>query len=52
MKNGNAVTAERRTVTLSRGEKSFNLHGIVTKIMDGYAETAKQEKKELALLFQ
>ena len=44
MRNVNAVTVVLRAVTLSRGEKSFNLHGIVTKIMDGYAETAKTEK--------
>ena len=52
MKNGSAVTAERRIVTLSRGEKSFNLHGIVTKITDGCAELAKTEKQKLAPLFR
>ena len=43
MRNGNAVTAELRTVTSSREGKSFNRHGIVTKITDGCAETAKVE---------
>lgn len=52
MKNGNAVTAALRTVTLSRGGKSFNLHGIVTKITDGCAGLAKTEKQRLALLFR
>lgn len=52
MKNGNAVTAALRTVTLSRGGKSFNRRGIVTKIMDGCAELAKTEKQRLAPLFR
>jgi hypothetical protein len=52
MKNGNAVTAALRTVTLSREGESFNPHGIVTKIMDGCAEPAKTEKQKLAPLFR
>ena len=52
MKNGNAVTAARRTVTLSPEGKSFNRRGIVTKIMDGCAELAKTEKQRLARLFR
>ena len=52
MRNVNAVTAELRTVTLSREGKSFNRHGIVTKITDGYAELAKTEKQKLAPLFR
>ena len=52
MKNGSAVTAALHTVTLYREGKSFNRHGIVTKIMDGYAELAKTEKQKLALLFR
>ena len=43
MKNANAVTVVLRAVILSPGEKSFNRRGIVTKIMDGCAETAKVE---------
>ena len=52
MKNGNAVTAELRTATLSHEGKSFNRHGIGTKIMDGCAELAKTEKQRLARLFR
>lgn len=52
MRNESAVTAALRTVTLYRGEKSFNLHGIVTKIMDGCAELAKTEKQKQAPLFR
>lgn len=52
MKNGNAVTAALRTVTLSREGESFNRRGIVTKIMDGCAELAKTEKQKLAPLFR
>ena len=52
MKNGNAVTAALRIVTLSPGGKSFNRHGIVTKIMDGCAELAKTEKQKQAPLFR
>nr|DAU90296.1 MAG TPA: hypothetical protein [Bacteriophage sp.] len=44
MRNGSAVTVVLRAVILSHVGKSFNLHGIVTKIMDGYVETAKTEK--------
>ena len=52
MKNVNAVTAALRTVILSREGKSFNRRGIVTKTTDGYAEFAKTEKQEQALLFR
>lgn len=44
MRNESAVTVVLRVVILSHEEKSFSLHGIVTKIMDGCAETAKAEK--------
>lgn len=44
MRNESAVTVELRAVILSHEEKSFNPHGIVTKITDGYVETAKAEK--------
>lgn len=52
MRNESAVTAALRTVTLYRGEKSFNLRGIVTRIMDGCAELAKAEKQKPAPLFR
>ena len=44
MRNVNAVTVVLRAVILSREEKSFSLRGIVTKITDVCAETAKLEK--------
>lgn len=43
MKNVNAVTVVLRAVILYHEEKSFSLRGIVTKITDGCAETAKVE---------
>lgn len=52
MRNESAVTAALRTVTLYRGEKSFNLRGIVTRVMDGCAELAKTEKQKPAPLFR
>ena len=43
MRNVIAVTAELRAVILYHEEKSFSLRGIVTKITDGCAESAKVE---------